>query len=202
MKTDVTPCRDDHASGALLFVRRLADLRTAVWATNALLTQWRTSASTATPVLGVLVRESIDAEVTRPTFGAGPADGHVTLRASTGVSGIWSLCTFDFQSFDGFSPFEHRRRAVLDFVLRGWGVNQERQKLAFFLPVFSETEASIGAETRLDALEDNYPTLALGRSCFIHDPACSGLQPLPSCDPSKTVRWLFDHQRRSSGGAC
>ncbi len=163
------PLSDDAENVCgLILVRSAAEVPIAVRAVNELLARWRARAAAIPQVLGVLAGAGIDVWNSKPSHGG---EGEITLRESTGLSGIWTLCWFELWPLEGSARASARRRRLLDQV------RSDLQGTLF--PVFTRDEARKGIEPLVEELEDRYPALQVGEDRFVHEPLRGGLSRLP-----------------------
>jgi hypothetical protein len=157
-------------AGALLFVRSLAQLPAALGAVSKLVAQpgWRDSPGNE--VLGVVVRKALDAGLTETTCGSDRwTHASVSLRESAQLSGLWSLCWFDFTAHEGRGDAACRRTRLLDHLVSASTVRPNAGDPTSFLPVFASAEAGDGVEHLVDRLKARYPAFTIGPDCFVHD---------------------------------
>ena len=160
-------------SGAVVFVRCLAHLPNAIRAVNQLLSLRRSR-----EVLGIVVHEELDKGLPSPTYGDACTDTSVSLRESVGVSGIWSLCWFDFTVPEELAQAEQRRTQLLDLLVFGGSAERAAAGSSrLLLPVFTSAEASKGGAL-IEQLSVRYPMLAVGSHGYVHDGERSTLVPL------------------------
>ena len=158
-------------SGAVVFVRSLAHVPNAIRAVNQLLSLRRSR-----EVLGIVVHEELDKGLPSPTYGDACTGTSVSLRESVGVSGIWSLCWFDFTVPEELAQAEHRRTQLLDLLVFGGSADEGRSRL--LLPVLTSAEASKGGGALIEQLSVRYPMFAVGSHGYVHDGERSALVPL------------------------
>ena len=167
----------EGGTGALLFVRSLADLSCAVAAVNQFLSRRHTHGSVDSETLGILVGAGLDTSLLQRGQGvAHPASTEVTLRYSVALSGIWSLSWFDLGSIDERGGAGGRRRRLLDNLLPGVHADSSLATgPRYFLPVLSAAEARGQEVEGLDDLAGRYQAVTIGTNGFVADPACGKL---------------------------
>ncbi|MFN0062617.1 MAG: hypothetical protein ACKVPX_08875 [Myxococcaceae bacterium] len=99
-------------AGALLFVKRVANVSSALARVNTLLWQRRLLGAYEDAVLGIMFGEQLDEGQL-----VAPNAPDIRLRESVGLSGTWSLCWFESMYVPESQDFAGQRQRLLDCLL-------------------------------------------------------------------------------------
>lgn len=166
-----------HPAGALLFVRTRDALPSAITAVNALLAQRRAVGAAHERLVGIVVHRSVDAVVDTSHRAASDEQGAaeappVRLREAAGVAGLWSLCWFEPVLVNGHDEPSALRERLFDVAVAGAGhADAAGRDPPQLIPVFTRAETREDLHDHIQQLHSRYPTLAVGRVCFVHEAA-------------------------------
>jgi len=180
---------DQSTMGAVLFVRNIADISLALRGMNELLARRREYEKSNCEILAIFVSEDLEEVLDPKAFeSAFSASIHVRFRQSVSLSGVWSLCWFEFTSTDD-CPRDHSRKHLLEALLALIDVDlsQPRSPCAL-LPVFRFSGSHWDFATAPEDLHARYPNLILGEQFFVHDSKRGGLIRMQALDSSTESR--------------
>lgn len=154
-----------RATGAILFVRGMDDMASAVRAVNDILAL-RGSTDPRGEVLGIFLSAQVDSNLgVQASCGGRSANDCVSLCEAVSVSGIWSLCWFEVGHLDAHASVDFRRRYLLDAL-----TTFAAKRLHLFILALTSTESHQEIPALLDDLATAHPAIQFGKDCFVLNP--------------------------------
>lgn len=171
---------ETYPGGALLFVRSEGDLPPALRAVNDLLARRPTRAHDGERVVAIVVGGALDSPLHEPA--PDRDEEELTLRDAVGLSGIWSLCSFECRDRAARADAHVQRQKLLERLSasadRARATRGDAAPRPVLVPVLAPTEVLADAGAKLASMEARHPTFAMSHERFVHDPARGGVVPL------------------------